>query len=70
MHSPFPWPVRVFQIIHSAEKIWINFPVLPIFLFGRKQLAFLASGEGIYMHPLCEKRFYTFVPVPFNDETM
>ena len=61
-------PDKVFQVIHSTEKIGINFRFLPIFLFGRKQLASLASGEGSYTRPVHEKCFYTFVPVPFNNE--
>ena len=59
-------PGKVFQIMHSTKKIGMNFPFSPIFLFGRKQLASLASGEGSYMHPVRKE----FVPLPFNNENM
>ena len=59
-NNTFKWPEKVFQIIHNTEKIWINFPFLPIFLFGRKHLTSLASGEGSYT---CGSAKNTFTPL-------
>ena len=57
-------PVKVFQIIYSTEKIWINFPVLPIFLFERKQLGSLWEK----LHTSGPRKM--ILPMPFNDENM